>query len=74
MKIAFLGPEGSYSHVAAQSFLRTETVENQSWADECVPFRNFPEVFSAVESGRVDAAAVPIANSLQGGILQNLDL
>lgn len=74
MKIAFLGPEGSYSHLAAQSFLRAETKDEKNWADECIPFRNFPEVFSAVESGRVDAAAVPIENSLQGGILQNLDL
>ena len=74
MKIAFLGPEGSYSHLAAQSFLHAETKDEKNWADECIPFRNFPEVFSAVESGRVDAAAVPIENSLQGGILQNLDL
>lgn len=77
MKIAFLGPESSYSHLAAQSFLSEEIAKNgaeKGWADECVPFRNFPEVFSAVQNGRVDAAAVPIENSLQGGILQNLDL
>lgn len=76
MKIAFLGPEGSYSHLAAKEFLKTETTgENVAgnW-DECVPFRNFAEVFNAVASGRVDAAAVPIENSLQGGVLQNLDL
>ena len=76
MKIAFLGPEGSYSHLAAQSFLKTEsTGEHRAndW-DECIPFRNFPEVFAAVANGRVDAAAVPIENSLQGGVLQNLDL
>ena len=76
MKIAFLGPEGSYSHLAAQSFLKTESAGENSrngW-DECVPFRNFPEVFSAVENGRVDSAVVPIENSLQGGVLQNLDL
>lgn len=76
MKIAFLGPEGSYSHLAAQSFLKTESTGEyraNDW-DECIPFRNFPEVFSAVASGRVDAAAVPIENSLQGGVLQNLDL
>lgn len=76
MKIAFLGPEGSYSHLAAQSFLKTESVGEKKageW-DECIPFRNFPEVLGAVESGRVDAAAVPIENSLQGGVLQNLDL
>jgi len=76
MKIAFLGPEGSYSHLAAKEFLKTEPTGKKSvndW-DECIPFRNFPEVLAAVSCGRVDAAAVPIENSLQGGVLQNLDL
>ena len=76
MKIAFLGPEGSYSHLAAKQFLKTEATGAQStvnW-DECVPFRNVPEVLSAVENGRVDAAAIPIQNTLQGGVSQNLDL
>lgn len=76
MKIAFLGPEGSYSHLAAKAFLKTEsTGEKQrgQW-DECIPFRNFAEVLSAVELGRVDGAALPIENSLQGGVLQSLDL
>ncbi len=76
MKIAFLGPEGSYSHLAAKEFLKTEAVAKKTagdW-DECVPFRNFPEVLAAVENGRVDGAAIPIENSLQGGVSQNLDL
>ena len=76
MKIAFLGPEGSYSHLAAKLFLETETNPNKKageW-DECVPFRNFPEVLDAVSTGKVDAAAIPIENSLQGGVSQNLDL
>ncbi|MBQ9714027.1 MAG: ACT domain-containing protein [Clostridia bacterium] len=76
MKIAFLGPEGSYSHLAAKQFLKTEStgVKNAGEWDECVPFRNFPEVLAAVYSGKVDAAAIPIENSLQGGVSQNLDL
>lgn len=76
MKIAFLGPEGSYSHLAAKEFLKTEdkTAESACNWDECVPFRNFPEVLSAVQNGRVDAAAIPIENSIQGGVSQNLDL
>ena len=76
MKIAFLGPEGSYSHQAAKTFLKTEVTGEKSKAqwDECIPFRNFPEVLSAVASCRVDAAVLPIENSLQGGVLQSLDL
>ncbi len=76
MKIAFLGPEGSYSHLAAKEFLKTESTGKKlagDW-DECVPFRNFPEVIAAVENGRVEAAAIPIENSIQGGVSQNLDL
>ncbi len=76
MKIAFLGPEGSYSHLAAKEFLKTEATGKKlagDW-DECVPFRNFPEVIAAVENGRVEAAAIPIENSIQGGVSQNLDL
>ena len=76
MKIAFLGPEGSYSHLAAKAFLESEKgkqTETGGW-DECIPFRNFSEVLAAVESGKADAAALPIENSLQGGVSQNLDL
>ena len=76
MKIAFLGPEGSYSHVAAQYFLKAESQDGAKGVnfDECIPFRNFSEVLNAVSSGRVDAATIPIENSIQGGVSQNLDL
>ena len=76
MKIAFLGPEGSYSHLAAKAFLKTEAAEatTESGWNMCIPFRNFVEVLDAVACGRVDAAALPIENSLQGGVSQNLDL
>ncbi|MBQ8427664.1 MAG: hypothetical protein IJX18_00240 [Clostridia bacterium] len=73
MKIAYLGPEGSYSHLAAKIFLKGEVKEGKDLS-ECIPFRNFPEVFAAVASGRADAAALPIENTLQGGVLQNRDL
>ena len=76
MKIAFLGPEGSYSHLAAKAFLASESkgVNAGGGWDECIPFRNFAEVLAAVTSGKADAAALPIENSLQGGVSQNLDL
>ena len=73
MKIAYLGPEGSYSHLAAKHFLKEENIEGSGW-NECMPFRNFAEVLSAVATGKADAAAIPIENSLRGSVAQNLDL
>ena len=73
MKIAYLGPEGSYSHLAAKRFLKEE-VKKENDLSECIPFRNFPEVIAALSMDRVDAAVLPIENTLQGGVLQNLDL
>ena len=72
MKIAYLGPEGSYSHVAAKAFIKEEKAEI-GW-NECVPFRNFAEVLDAVYTEKVGAGVIPIENSLQGGVLQALDL
>ena len=72
MKIAYLGPEGSYSHVAAKALMKNETSE-AGW-NECVPFRNFSEVLDAVYTEKVGAGVIPIENSLQGGVLQALDL
>lgn len=76
MKIAFLGPEGSYSHVAARIFLKLENCGEKGGCnfDECIPFRNLAEVVEAVQSGRVAAGVLPIENSLQGGVLQAMDL
>ena len=73
MKIAYLGPEGSYSHLAARAFLEQETPTEGNW-NECMPFRNFSEALNAVASGKADACAIPIENSLQGSVAQNLDL
>jgi prephenate dehydratase len=39
-----------------------------------MPFRNFAEVLNAVATGKADACAIPIENSLQGSVAQNLDL
>lgn len=65
MKIAYLGPEGSYSHLAVKQFDRDA---------EGIPCPNFKEVALSALSGACDACVLPIENSLQGGVLQNLDL
>lgn len=63
MKIAYLGPEGSYSSIVASEF-----------QGEGVPYPNFKKVVEATLSGECDSCVLPIENTLQGGVLQNLDL
>lgn len=65
MKVSCLGPEGSYSQLAA------ETLCPQA---EQVLCAHFPAVLAALTGGEVDYAVIPIENSIQGGVLQNLDL
>lgn len=64
-KIGCLGPEGSYSCLAAKEL---------SPGAEITLFKNFPSVVAALEKGEVDEIALPIENSIQGGVLQNMDL
>lgn len=64
-KIACLGPEGSFSEQAAK-LLCPEA--------EVVLLRSFPEAAEKLLSGEADAAALPIENSTQGGVRQNLDI
>lgn len=65
MKIAYLGPNGSHCSIALQKMHPN---------DEGVPYPNFREEVKAVLRGEVDACILPIENTLQGGVLQNLDL
>jgi len=65
MKISCLGPEGSYSVLAARA-MRPH--------DEVTVYKNFPMAAAALESGNADGVVLPIENSLQGAVLQNLDI
>ena len=64
-KVSCLGPAGSYSHLAARKLCP---------ASEVTLCDNFPAVFAALTGGAADDAVIPIENSIQGGVLQNLDL
>lgn len=64
-RIAYLGPEGTYSYFAAKKMGK---------GAQLVPVENFPLIFKALISGEVDFAVLPIENTLNGGVLQNLDL
>lgn len=65
LRIACLGPEGTYSHQAAM----TRFGEGDHYAT-C---RSIPEIFAIVSRGDADAGVVPIENSTEGGISASYD-
>ncbi|MDR0338703.1 MAG: prephenate dehydratase [Desulfovibrio sp.] len=65
-RVAFLGPEGTFSHLAARSLLgRLASFHPQPDLDG---------VFQAVEAYECDIGIVPLENSQQGSISQSFDL
>ncbi len=65
LAMAFLGPEGSFSHEAAISAFGT--------SPKYVPCRRVRDIFGRVGSGTVDLGIVPLENSLEGSINETLD-
>lgn len=68
MRIAYLGPEGTFSEEAA--LLQGA----RDGSATLVPFSTFPTLVSAVETGLADRAILPIENSLEGAISTTVDL
>lgn len=69
-RCAYLGPAATFTEAALIELLTEhdllDTVER-------VPMRSQNEMFDAVRSGEVDAAVVPIENSVEGGVPATLD-
>lgn len=65
LKIAYLGPEGTFTEEAA--------IKHFGGAASRLPIRTIDEIFHAVESGKVDFGVVPIENSTEGAVNQTLD-
>ena len=68
MRIGILGPEGSYSEIAAKKWSR-----NLGEA-EFVYLEDFEDILRAVESGNLEAGVVPVENSLEGAVTLVMDL
>lgn len=65
MTVAFLGPEATFSHLAAQSYFGSSTTFS--------PQTTIFHVFDEVERGNVQWGVVPVENSLEGSINLTLD-
>ncbi len=64
-KVAFQGEKGAFSQVAVHQLLGTKVA--------VVPCPQFEDVFQALDRAQVDAAVVPIENTLHGSVLENYD-
>ncbi|MCK5902897.1 MAG: prephenate dehydratase [Cocleimonas sp.] len=66
LSIAYLGPEGTYTHSATQKHFGEGV--------DLLPLASFPHIFREVEAGTVDYGVVPIENSTEGVVSHTLDL
>ena len=64
MKIAYLGPKGSFSHHVVQAAFPNEELQ---------AFANITDVIKAYEQGLVDYSVVPVENSIEGSVHESLD-
>ncbi|RIL05568.1 MAG: prephenate dehydratase [Proteobacteria bacterium] len=65
LRVAYLGPEGTYSHLAARSQL--------GHAAALLPMATIGDVFQAVERGRAELGVVPVENTTEGVVTRTLD-
>lgn len=65
IRVAYLGPEATYSHMAAR--------EHFGAGATFVPVASIPQVFEEVEHRRSDFGLVPIENSTDGVVTYTLD-
>jgi chorismate mutase/prephenate dehydratase len=65
VKVAYLGPAGTFSHLAC--------LKEYGSSARFYPVKSFSEVFEEVERGRVHYGVVPIENSIEGAVNNTLD-
>lgn len=66
LKISFLGPEATYTHIAALNHFRH--------SGTFIPQRNIRDIFLEVERGACQYGVVPVENSIEGAVNHTLDL
>jgi len=66
MRIAYLGPEGTYSQTAAERYFGHAVITQ--------PEMGIGEIFAAVENERARFGVVPVENSTEGVVNETLDM
>jgi len=65
MRVAYLGPPGTFSE---------EAVSRCELATTPVPYPTFADAYAALRRGEVDGALLPVENSIEGSVGATLDL
>ncbi len=65
LRIAFLGPRGSFSHIAAAGKFGGSV--------DYEPLADIATVFTEIQRGHADFGVVPVENSTGGGVVDTLD-
>ncbi|MBS7623366.1 prephenate dehydratase [Candidatus Bathyarchaeota archaeon] len=66
MRVAYLGPRGTFTEQAARSYF----LDNAEFL-EC---KDIPEIFTVVSSGSAEFGVVPVENSIEGSVNIALDM
>ncbi len=64
-RVAYLGPAGSYSHLAAKRKFGSSV--------DFEPLKHIGAIFDEIERGHVDLGLVPVENTWGGGVVDTLD-
>lgn len=70
LKIAHLGPAGTYSEAAALAYARAELAGAEF---RLQPYPNIAQTLKAVATEEVTLAIVPVENSIEGGVTMTAD-
>jgi prephenate dehydratase len=71
--VAYLGPAGTYSEMAALRYLQLCDRDLDGDSARICPYPTILQAIAAAEHGQVDIAIVPVENSIQGGVTMTLD-
>lgn len=66
MKVAFLGPQATFTHQAA--------MQQFGFSAQLVPQKSIGAVFEEVQRGRANYGVVPVENSTEGAVSHTLDM
>lgn len=65
MKVGYLGPEATFTHLAVSSCFQNSVTQ--------APYQTIPACMDAAVAGEVDLAFVPLENALEGSVNLTID-